>query len=145
MKKKRALFLKSVVGILWVIGVGAFYQAMAENLKPTELKKRQARMEALYQAMDDSLTQFKNPDLANGEKQFMDNCFACHGNDGKRVDFDRGPGVRFMGTTANEDIELFWAMANFGDESRGMGAFEEEIPLKDLLDIAAFVRTLPVK
>jgi mono/diheme cytochrome c family protein len=113
---------------------------------PAAVKKRQARMEKLYDAMNDSLTRFKKPNLANGKKQFLDNCFACHGEDGRRVDFDRTPtAVRYLGTTANNDIELFWAMVNFGDNTRGMGSFEEEIPLQDLLDIAAYVRTLPVK
>jgi len=132
----------------WLFSGVAFVLAVIELVAadaPATVRKRQARMERLYAAMDDSLEAFRKPDLANGKKQYLDNCFACHGDDGRRVDFDRGPGLRYLGTTARDDIELFWAMVNFGDDSRGMGAFEDEIELKDLLDIAAYVRTLPAR
>ncbi len=131
----------------WMAGILALLAwdlTVAGNPK-SDVKKRNERMEKLYAAMDDSLTRFLKPNLVNGKQQFLDNCFACHGQDGRRVDFDRGPGERYLGTTANRDIEVFWAMVNFGDAQRGMGAFEDEIPLPDLLDIAAYVRTLPVK
>lgn len=110
---------------------------------PATVQKRTARMEKLYAAMDDSLARFLKPDLVNGKKQFLDNCFACHGADGRRVNFNPGGVPRYLGTTAKNDIEVFWAMVNFGDPDRGMEPFQDEIPLQDLLDIAAFARTLP--
>lgn len=106
------------------------------------VRKRQQRMDALYTAMDDSLKRFLKPNLANGKKAFRETCFACHGADGRRVNFDPR-GVRYLGTTAQDDIEVFWAMINFGDPVRGMESYQEEIPLRDLLDIAAYARTLP--
>lgn len=81
-----------------------------------------------------------------GRSLFLKNCKACHGDDGRRVDFSedhRDP--RYIGTRAVYDVRTFWYMMNFGDSVRGMLPYYDEIELRDMIDIAGFAQTLPTK
>lgn len=85
----------------------------------------------------------KNADLKNGAKQFYQNCRPCHGDDGRRTNFNPGGIPEYIGIRARNDMPTFWYQMNFGDEERGMEAYINEIDLDDMRDIAGYAQTLP--
>ena len=108
------------------------------------LTKEDARMALLVYKLLDKDGKIKGADIKRGEMLYMQNCRACHGNDGRRFNFSlyyEKPA--FIGDRARDDMPTFWYQINFGDEDRGMEAYIDEFPLQDLIDIAGFAQTLP--
>lgn len=139
-----------------LLGVSAF----AEGDKPTEkspavqkpepgspgdtLTREDARMALLVYKLLDKDGKIKGADIKRGERLFMQNCRACHGNDGHRFNFSSyREKPAYIGDRARDDMPTFWYQINFGDEERGMEAYIDEFPLQDLIDIAGFAQTLP--
>jgi len=87
-----------------------------------------------------------NGDAANGETLFASNCQACHGEDGKALDFDDGEGVEFVGTIAADNPwEVLNKLQN-GQPGEVMTAGRNmDWTFQDLLDILAYIQTLPIE
>ncbi len=87
-----------------------------------------------------------NGDPENGMTLFEGTCQMCHGEDGKAIDFDDGEGVEFVGTVAADNP---WEVLNKiqnGQPGAVMTAGRNmEWTLQDLLDILAYIQTLPAK
>ena len=108
------------------------------------LTREDARMALLVYKLLDKDGKIKGADIKRGERLFMQNCRACHGNDGHRFNFSRyNEKPAYIGDRARDDMPTFWYQINFGDEERGMEAYIDEFPLQDLIDIAGFAQTLP--
>jgi cytochrome c553 len=108
------------------------------------LTREDARMAYLVYHLLDENGKIKGADKEHGRNLFLKNCKACHGDDGRRVNFSRDSrNPAYIGTRAARDIPTFWYMMNFGDESRGMLPYIDEIELNDMIDIAGFAQTLP--
>ena len=102
------------------------------------------RMAHLVYNLLDSNGMIRGADLVRGEKLFMRNCRPCHGDDGRRMNLSGDMWhPRYIGTTAHDEAPTFWYMMNFGDSVRGMLPYYDEIPLDEMVDIAAFSQTLP--
>ena len=100
------------------------------------LTREDARMALLVYKLLDKDGKIKGADIKRGERLFMQNCRACHGNDGHRFNFSRyNEKPAYIGDRARDDM--------LGDEERGMEAYIDEFPLQDLIDIAGFAQTLP--
>lgn len=82
---------------------------------------------------------------ARGEQLFLQNCRACHGTDGRRLNFahDYRKSPIYLGDRARNDMPTFWYFVNFGDDGRDMAAYIDELTLDELIDIAGYVQTLP--
>ena len=87
-----------------------------------------------------------NGDAANGETLYASNCQACHAEDGKALDFDDGDGVEFVGTVAADNP---WEVLNKiqnGQPGEAMTAGRHmDWTFQDLLDILAYIQTLPIE
>ncbi|MCQ2054731.1 MAG: cytochrome c [Fibrobacter sp.] len=81
--------------------------------------------------------------LERGAKLFYQNCRPCHGEDGRRIDFNPMGNPEYIGTRARLDLPTFWHQMNFGDEERNMEAYIDEISIDEMRDIAAYAQTLP--
>lgn len=85
----------------------------------------------------------KGANLERGAKLFYQNCRPCHGEDGRRTNFNPGGAPEYIGIRARNDMPTFWYQMNFGDDGRNMEAYIDEIELDDMRDIAGFAQTLP--
>lgn len=125
-------------------------QDTLSNKKPTPgseadtLTREDARMAYLIYNLLDENKKIKGANLERGAELFYMNCRACHGDDGRRVNFTpTKPRPTYLGSTARNEMPTFWFLMNFGDGGRGMLAYIDEIPLEDMIDIAGFAQTLP--
>ena len=155
--KTAGLFL--VVAYALLLGVSAFAGDTAAKPKDEKsvatqkpepgspgdtLTREDARMALLVYKLLDKDGKIKGADIKRGEELYMQNCRACHGNDGHRFNFSRYyEKPAFIGDRARDDMPTFWYQINFGDIERGMEAYIDEFPLQDLIDIAGFAQTLP--
>ncbi|MEW5939566.1 MAG: c-type cytochrome [Chloroflexota bacterium] len=87
-----------------------------------------------------------NGDPENGKVLYESNCQTCHAEDGKALDFDDGEGVEFVGTVAADNP---WEVINKimnGQPGEAMTAgLNMEWTWQDLLDILAYIQTLPIQ
>ena len=107
------------------------------------LTREDARMAYLVYKLLDKNGKIIGADTARGAKLFYQNCRPCHGEDGRRINFNPGRSPEFIGIRAREDLPTFWYQMNFGDENRNMEAYYDEIPIDEMRDIAAYAQTLP--
>ena len=151
---------KACLGFILVFVYGAFVgstvfagdgasPAKSNNAKPVEasrgdtLTREDARMAYLVYNLLDENKKIKGANLKRGAELFYMNCRACHGDDGRRVNFTPMKSPTYLGTTALNDMPTFWYLMNFGDGGRGMLAYIDEISLEEMIDIAGFAQTLP--
>ena len=91
----------------------------------------------------DKKGKIKGANIKRGAKLFYQNCRPCHGEDGRRINFNPTGQPAFIGNRAREDMPTFWYQMNFGDEDRKMEAYYDEISLDEMKDIAGYAQTLP--
>lgn len=147
----------------FLLGVSAFAQTSQENPAAKEnparedlskmapapgsqgdtLTREDARMALLVYKLLDTNGKIKGANLERGAKLFYQNCRPCHGEDGRRVNFEPMGKPAYIGQRAREEMPTFWHQMNFGDEERGMEPYIDEIPLEDMIDIAGYAQTLP--
>ncbi len=110
------------------------------------LTREDRRMAYLVYRLLDADGNLIGADTVRGEKLFMRNCRPCHGDDGRRMNLSHDmSNPRYIGSTAHDELPTFWFMMNFGDADRGMLPYYDEIPLDEMVDIAGFAQTLPLK
>lgn len=108
------------------------------------LTREDARMAYLVYKLLDKDGNIIGADVKRGAKLFYQNCRPCHGEDGRRVNFNPGgKSAEYIGVRARKDLPTFWYQMNFGDSIRGMEPYIDEIELDEMRDIAAFAQTLP--
>jgi len=88
-----------------------------------------------------------NGNAENGKVLYEGTCMACHGQDGKTLDFDYGEGVEFIGTLAADNP---WEIFNKGAYGQpGTPIMPVGISLgwswQDIADLLAYLQTLPIK
>jgi len=109
------------------------------------LTREDARMALLVYKLLDPDGKMKGANLQRGKKLFNQNCKACHGEEGHRLNFahDYRKSPIFLGDRARNDMPTFWFNVNFGDDDRNMSPFIDELELDELIDIAGYAQTLP--
>ena len=107
------------------------------------LTREDKRMAYLVYKLLDKKGKITGANSKRGAKLFYQNCRPCHGEDGRRIDFNPTGQPAFIGNRAREDMPTFWYQMNFGDEDRKMEAYYDEISLDEMKDIAGYAQTLP--
>ncbi len=84
-------------------------------------------------------------DTANGEELYA-GCAACHGGDGRLINFGDDDDPTYVGTVALDNPWEFLHKVRAGQPGTGMpAALDAEWSMDDLLDILAFSQTLPTE
>ena len=107
------------------------------------LTREDARMAYLVYKLLDKNGKIKGAKLKRGAKLFYQNCRPCHGEDGRRIDFEPAGNGAYIGDRARNDMPTFWYQMNFGDDARNMEAYYDELKLDEMRDIAGYAQTLP--
>ncbi len=82
--------------------------------------------------------------VAGGES--FSRCAGCHGIDGKKTNFGKADAPEYVGTIAIENPWELVHKVRFGHPGSKMPAtFREGWPLKNVVNVLAYARTLPVK
>src|SRR3989304_3932625 len=87
-----------------------------------------------------------NGDPAKGQTTFDGQCAACHGEDGKKINFGSADEAEYVGTIAADNPWEFFHKVRFGQPGSPMpSALELGWPLEDVADVTAYAQTLPGK
>ena len=87
-----------------------------------------------------------NGDAEKGKVFFDSTCKMCHGEDGKAIDFDDGEGVEFVGTVAADNPwEVIHKISNGQPGAVMPAGLNMSWTFQDMLDILAYIQTLPQK
>lgn len=118
------------------------------NLIPVEAMERLALFVTRGQHETDVYVDFNSKkargDAARGERYFQNICAACHGFDGKALNFGDDDEPEFIGTVATENPwETLHKIRN-GQPGQPMPALRI-LPMQDLVDIVAYSQTLPMR
>ncbi|MFQ5613837.1 MAG: c-type cytochrome, partial [Anaerolineae bacterium] len=85
-------------------------------------------------------------DAANGQVLFADNCALCHGEDGTDLNFHTPDDPEYVGTVAAGNPQEFLHKAHYGQPGstpRMIAGLEKGWTTDQIVDVLAFVRTLP--
>ena len=92
----------------------------------------------------DGVTKRARGDAARGERFYQNICAACHGFDGKALNFHGADDPEYIGTVANENPwETLHKIRN-GQPGAPMPALRV-LPIQTLVDILSYTQTLSVK
>jgi mono/diheme cytochrome c family protein len=83
-------------------------------------------------------------DAAKGERLFQNICAACHGFDGRALNFKTMDNPEYIGTVATENPWETLHKTRNGQPGAPMPAMRV-LPVQDAVDILAYCQTLPVK
>jgi thiosulfate dehydrogenase len=98
------------------------------------------------QYIDYSTKKPKAADAAKGKQLYESTCAACHGTDGKMLNFGDAAEPEFAGTIALDNPWEFIHKVQFGQPGEAMPAgIEQQKTIQDALDILAHAQTLPDK
>ncbi len=87
-----------------------------------------------------------NGDPARGEVKYEDSCAACHGPDGKTLNFGDAAEPEFVGTIAADNPWEFFHKIAFGHPAAAMPAgVALGWSLEDIANVNAYAATLPIK
>lgn len=85
-------------------------------------------------------------DVAAGQVRYSTACSACHGADGKAINFRDPADPEYVGTIANDNPWEFVHKVRFGQPATGMpAAIILGWSVQDVLNVLAFAQTLPTK
>ena len=87
-----------------------------------------------------------NGDPARGKTMFESTCAACHGVDGKTINFGSAEEPEFVGTVAADNPWEFFHKASFGQPGQPMPrGLALGWTLEQIADLLAYAQTLPTK
>ena len=87
-----------------------------------------------------------NGDPAKGKTLFDDTCTACHGEDGKTLNFGDEANPEYVGTIASDNPWEFFHKAWFGQPGTNMPAgIDLGWTLEDIAHLLAYAQSLPAK
>jgi thiosulfate dehydrogenase len=87
-----------------------------------------------------------NGDAARGKAKFDNTCAACHGTDGKKINFGDAAEPEYVGTVAADNPWEFFHKISFGHPGAPMpSGIALGYTLEDRANLAAYVQTLPTK
>jgi len=87
-----------------------------------------------------------NGDAARGKVKFEKTCAACHGTDGKKINFGNDAEPEFVGTLAADNPWEFFHKVSFGQPGEPMPAgIGLGYTMEDRANLAAYAQTLPTK
>jgi thiosulfate dehydrogenase len=87
-----------------------------------------------------------NGDAARGKVKFEKTCAACHGTDGKKLNFGNDAEPEFVGTLAADNPWEFFHKVSFGQPGEPMPAgIGLGYTMEDRANLAAYAQTLPTK
>jgi len=85
-------------------------------------------------------------DAARGKAKFEKTCAACHGTDGKKLNFGDAAEPEYIGTLAADNPWEFFHKVSFGQPGEPMPAgVALGYTLEDRANLAAYAQTLPTK
>ncbi len=85
-------------------------------------------------------------DPVKGKAKFTATCAACHGNDGKKINFGDDKTPEYMGTLAADNPWEFFHKVLSGQPGEPMpSGYGMGWTLEDVANLAAFAQTLPIK
>lgn len=123
--------------------VNASINAPAPGSEGDTLTREDARMALLIYKLLDKNGKLKGANISRGKELYYENCKACHGEDGRRLNFGNYTSFIYLGDRAREEIPTFWYQMNFGDENRDMQPYIDELSVEEMVDILGFTQTLP--
>jgi thiosulfate dehydrogenase len=87
-----------------------------------------------------------NGDAARGKVKFEKTCAACHGTDGKKINFGNDAEPEFVGTLAADNPWEFFHKVSFGQPGEPMPTgIGLGYTMDDRANLAAYAQTLPTK
>lgn len=85
-------------------------------------------------------------DPAHGRELFNGTCAACHGVDGKAINFHDAEEPEYVGTVASENPWEFFHKASFGQPGAPMPVGRAlGWTMQDIADVLSYAQTLPVE
>ena len=84
--------------------------------------------------------------MAHGEELYASSCAACHGSDGKALNFGDEQEPEYTGTLANDNPWEFLHKVRFGHPGTEMpSAVENGWTTEDAMDVLGYSQTLPTE
>lgn len=85
-------------------------------------------------------------DLTRGQARFSSVCAACHGSDGKQLNFGTPLEPEYVGTVAVENPWEFLHKVRFGQPGAAMpSAIDAGWSVQDVVDVLGYAQTLPTE
>ena len=85
-------------------------------------------------------------DSARGVAQYRLACFACHGGDGRRINFGNAAAPEYLGTVANSNPwSVMHRMRNGLPEAPMLAGILTSLTIADEANILAYLQTMPAK
>ncbi|MHB8890392.1 MAG: c-type cytochrome [Acidobacteriaceae bacterium] len=100
----------------------------------------------LTQYVDYATKKPKGADGSRGAQLYRDSCTACHGADGKTLNFGSEQAPEWVGTVAVDNPQEFLHKVTFGQPGAAMpSGVQMAWSAKDAVDVLAHAQTLPAK
>ena len=100
----------------------------------------------LTQYVDYATKKGKEANVVRGKQMYTDKCAACHGADGKTLNFGSKEKPEWVGTIAVDNPQEFMHKATFGQPATAMPAgVQLGWSAGDVVDVLAHAQTLPAK
>jgi len=88
----------------------------------------------------------KSADASKGKQLYDSRCAACHGADGKMLNFGSAEAPEYVGTLALDNPWEFLHKVRFGNPGTAMPTgVEQQWSIQDMIDMLSHSQTLPVK
>lgn len=98
------------------------------------------------QYIDYTTKRTKSGDSTKGKQLYDANCAACHGSDGKLLNFGSTEKPEYVGTLALDNPWEVLHKIRFGQPGAGMpSGVELQLSIQDVIDILSYTQTLPDK
>jgi thiosulfate dehydrogenase len=98
------------------------------------------------QYVDDASKTPIGADLARGQSRFSSVCAACHGSDGRQINFGTQEEPEYVGTVAADNPWEFLHKVRFGQPGTAMpSGIGSGWPVQDAVDVLGYAQTLPTE